>query len=206
MKKFFKIVFPLCLILGIISISAISASWDYSGSFLESESTGIMLDISKINYSPAETLPGTSEDSAAGENQVEMINTLSNDSKNGLNSNKGTLEKLLGSTNIVYSDQNIQGGNLKNLFQNSAVANLVFVMQYSTDTEIFCFTFKDADRTNATADVTKIEVYKTVYKKVNNRWETEYAYKGYATVIYVSSISKNSIDVLSWREGDIPKQ
>lgn len=204
MKKFLKIIFPLCLILGIISISAISASWDYSGSLLESESTGIMLDISKVNYSPTETLPGTSADSAAGENQVQMINILSTDSKNGLNSNKGTLVKLLGSTNIVYSDQNIQGGNLKNLFQNSAVKNLAFVMQYSTDTEIFCFTFKNDDRTNATADVTKIEVYKTVYKKVNNRWETEYAYKGYATVVYVSSISKNSIDVLSWREGNIP--
>lgn len=207
MKWLIKAVFPLFLILCIFTTSMISATWFYSEGYIEDQISGINLGLSVVEYPPAEILPNTAEDTANGVNQAEMMDILSGDVNNGLNSNKGTLEKLVIQDGIVYSDQKVQGGNLKNLFQAASVANLVFVMQYSTNTEIFCYTFGEDDRTSGTPDETKIVVYKTVYRKnSSNRWEGVHAYKGYATVVYVSKISKNSIDVTSWREGEIPKQ
>ena len=208
MKKYlFKIAIPLCFVILIFTTSMVAATWEYSGGGnLQLNSDFISIGLSSINYQPEQTLPGTEQDSANGVNQLELIHTLSSDVKNGLNSNKRTLEKLVINNGLAYSEENVQGGNLKNLFSSSAVTNLEFVMQYSSNTEIFCYTFIDDDRSAATEDVTKITVYKTVYKKNGNTWEDVYAYKGYATVVYVTKINNKSIDPLSWREGEIPQQ
>lgn len=93
----------------------------------------------------------------------------------------------------------MQGGNLKHLIiDGTAAYNLLFQIEYVSDTEYITYTFLAADASTYPVGG-EIEVYKTIMAQGEDGvWVAPTSYKGVASV-KPSNNSVRAIDSSTWR-------
>ena len=93
-------------------------------------------------------------------------------------------QELAGDGDVIYGDQNVQGGNLKHLMiDSSAVDRLTFLIVRISATEYHTYTYVSADVSGGLPGQSRVHVYRTVMKKGDNGvWSAPASYEGYATV------------------------
>ncbi len=179
MNGIFKKLFVLSVTGVLLSGAGVLATWTYMDCDpLSDHSAQASLGINEFAWQPEEILPDNQE---AGKSHIVLIESILNNIKNGLNSNKGDrVCEQIKSYGIMYSQQNIQGGNLKHLFvtndNQTQINQLEFAIEYVTDTFYYVYTFEDGVLESGTPDVTYIEAYRTVFIKTNEWDDTETTY------------------------------
>lgn len=100
--------------------------------------------------------------------------------------------------NVIYGNQNVQGGNLKHILTSQTNAeNVQFCITRISATEYHTYTFSQ-NLLNATAYGNQIEVYKTVMvKDEDGIWSAPKSFKGVALAFDPGIVSR-SIDISTW--------
>jgi hypothetical protein len=182
-----------CVLLS--SFGGAYATWRFTEKPPESISGSQSITISEFVWQPEEILPSVTP----GQNFLDLYDSILNNVKAGLNSNKGVLERAVNNskTGLVHCSQNVQGGNLKHLFITQETRELEFIMEHVSDTNFNLYIYKEVD-TNGAMGVTRIEVYKTILKQENGTWDGEETQLGYATLQYFPNTNVRAIDVSTW--------
>ena len=202
MKHLLRII--LAVIAVAILTSGVYALWIYPTP-ADGTSNGIGLSVLDFGYAPEEVLPGDKEATNLHENHNNLITNIVNHIDYGLNATKKPIvRKLLeDGVPVVYCDQNVSGGNLKHMMLSSSdVEQLMFCVEYSSDTEYIAYTFSGKLVANVNVGKT-IEVYKTIIEKGSNgKWVATKSYHGTAVISAVRASSSEtllSIDVSTWK-------
>ena len=174
--KNLKKVFLIATLLVMVSIGSVSASWFY---YLEPTPVSqgqVGIGMGMFEYAPEEVLPGDKEATELHENHYNLITNIVSHVDYGLNANKKPIvRKLLeDGAGVVYSNQNVSGGNLKHMMLDSSdVESLMFAVAYYTDTEYHAYTFSSA-KVKSGLEGTVIDVYKTIIVKENiSGWQKQ---------------------------------
>ena len=172
MKKFSYIFLSLIVgVLGVFAFSfnSVNAKWFY-GASMPVEGLLISYKLEDFYWEGSGVLP---EDEEHGENHIELLQNIINDSRYGLNSTSNTLlhnylEKI---GDILYSEQQVSGGNLKHLMIDGTGAYaLLFQIEFVSETEYNVYTYKQEDTEDYKIGE-NIEVYFTKVSKVNGKWD-----------------------------------
>lgn len=200
LSRFFALGIMLVVILSTVGVYAI---WFYTGT-VEDFQTGIDLGVEIFEYKPEEVLPGDQEATELHENHNNLIKNIVNHIDYGLNATKKPLvrELLEDGAGVVYSNQNVTGGNLKHmLLDSSDVERLMFCVEFVTATEYNAYTFSSNLVGSQNIGVW-IDVYKTVIIKTENTWVATKSFIGKAQIstVYTSSSEQvTSINVKTWK-------
>ena len=202
--KLFKLPLLIISLFLIVAIGSVSASWFY---YLEPTPVGqgqVGIGMGMFEYAPEEVLPGDKEATELHENHYNLVTNIVSHVDYGLNANKKPLvRKLLeDGAGVVYSNQNVSGGNLKHMMlESSDVESLMFAVAYYSDTEYHAYTFSSS-KVKSGLEGTVIDVYKTIIVKENNKWVAKTSFAGKATVSGVRTSdgqSITSIDIDTWK-------
>ena len=197
----------IALLLGLLliaSLGGVFAVWFYANGTPSPRSDDVGITLAEFVYKPADILP---EDESLGEDYIQLLESILNNGKIGLNSGKGdTLEAAVQKNEILHWDQNIQGGNLKFLkdFLVGGARELDYVMHYVSDTEFHVYKYENDDVDQGTPNVTRIKVYKTILIKEDGTWTGKESQLGYATLRYVPNSSHIGIIPTEWVRGNMP--
>ena len=132
---------------------------------------------------------------------MELLDMILYKASYGLNATKKPIihNYLQDEGDVIYCNQNVQGGNLKHLMIDSVSSadRLYFVVTKISDVEYHTFTLKSNDLDKDMG--TEIPVYKTIMQKdTQGEWSATKSFFGYAKVYY-PGIVQRAIDVKSWR-------
>ena len=173
----------------IVSAAAVSgayASWVYASGPMNEEAFDGGVSITEFVYNPEEVLPDDNTSTQLGENHSDLIQNILFEASYGLNATKKPIiHNLLNQAgDVIYCQQNVQGGNLKHLMIDGTGAySLLFQIEYVSDTEYITYTYLASDVNNSEVGA-EIEVYKTVVAKApGQHWEATLSYHGKAKVI-----------------------
>lgn len=194
----------LVLLCGCICLPSVNATWTYTKEVGESDYDLGYIGMSEFTYAPEEVLPGDKESTELHENHMNLLKNIVNHIDYGLNATKKPIvrELLEDGAGVVYSNQNVTGGNLKHMLLGSSdVESLMFCVQYITDTEYHVFSFSGiyVKRENVG---TYIDVYKTITSYNGTKWEATRSYSGTAAidVVYANGTEQLvSIDISTWK-------
>ena len=180
------------------------AVWQYAESDIEDVNVANDIVLVDFEYKPEEVLPGGDGiETPIGENHLLLIQEILNESSYGLNETKKPIihNLLNGQGDVVYCDQNVQGGNLKHIMIDgvSESEKLYFVVEWVSDTEYNAYTLIANQLDGAIGS--EIPVYKTVLVEHDGVWTADKSYFGYATIISPEQVSR-AIDVTTWRESE----
>lgn len=196
-------VLALCLgIVIILSLSGVFAAWHYCGIPLENQSDNANFAMSIFTWKPEEILPTEKP----GANYMVLLDSVLNNNKGGLNSNKSTVENAVKKDKLIHSSQNVQGGNLKHLFITEPCKDLDFIIQYVTATEFHVYMYENDDIAAGTVNVTQIKVFKTILVETNGIWSAQESQLGYALMRYVKGTSYIALVPEEWVIGTMPQQ
>ncbi len=190
----------LLFIISVVVIPGAFATWKYSTTGPRQQDTNLSLGIVDFYYPPEEVLPGDDQATELHENHFNMVTSIVNHVDYGLNATKKPIirELLEDGAGVVYSNQNVQGGNLK--FVGDDISGLMFAVAYQTATEYIAYTFSDDYVTTANVG-NYITVYKTIIVKGDNgRWVATTSFEGQAKVFSPQIADGPNIDVTSWRK------
>ena len=202
--KNLKKIFLIATLLVAVSIGGVSASWQYYLNPTPAGQSQAEITMGVFEYAPEEVLPGDKEATNLHENHLNLINNIVNHIDYGLNATKKPIvrELLEDGVPVVYSNQNVSGGNLKHMMLDSSdVESLMFAVAYYTDTEYHAYTFSSA-KVKSGLEGTVIDVYKTIIVKENNKWVAKTSFKGTAIVSAVrgsDGATHVSIGVDTWK-------
>lgn len=197
-----KLIPAICLIL-VMSLSGVYATWRYAVLKLPTTQENLNWSMTLFEYAPEEILPGGGTEVAPmGENHYALIEKILNEASYGLNATKKPIvhELLKKPGDVVYCNQNVQGGNLKHMLLDAAEGAefLYFVITEISDTEYHAFTFVEDALGGPYGS--EIEAYKTIIVCGDNGiWTAPNSYKGYAKINEPVVVSRG-IDVTSWRQ------
>lgn len=195
-----KLITVFALILS-VAVPGVFAYWQYSHLAPNPSDGDVASDISVWDYPPEEIVPDDDTSSSLGENHLVLIQMILNEASYGLNATKKPIihNYLKNPGDVIYCNQNVQGGNLKHLMVDSSSESdkLYFVVTEISDTEYHTFTLRYADITDNPVG-TRIVVYKTVMIKENGVWEAKSSYYGTAEVNDPGTVSR-AIDVTTWK-------
>ena len=184
----------LCLTLFFTSIGGVYATWKYAEQSIDDVQTEQNVTLSHFIWEPEEILPTVTP----GQNFLDLLNSILNNVKNGLNSSKDALEKAVVNKGLLHSSHNLQGGNIKHLFINEECRELDFLFQYISDTEFHLYMYKESDVKTGAVGVSEIAVYMSILVKENSVWKGKEAQFGYAKIQYLPNSSIIAVDVSSW--------
>lgn len=190
----------MLLICFIASISGVFGIWIFMEEPAEPQKESFGPSLSEFTWQPEEILPSDK----IGENYLILFESILNNNKGGLNSSKGTLENAVLVNKLVHSSDNVQGGNLKHLFTTEESKDLDFIIEYVNNNEFNAYMYETYDTVNGLVDVTKITVYKTIYKKENGEWYGDESQLGYAILRYYKETNKIAILPNEWVKGNLP--
>lgn len=191
----------MCLVV-VLTTGGSLASWIFSQNRPKDEDDSLGIILNEFTWAPDEILPTETP----GENYMDLLESILNNSKGGLNSSKGTVEKAVNDYNFVHSSQNVQGGNLKHLFITEPCKLLEFVIQRVSAKEFHVYMFEILDAEAATVNVTRIKVYKTILiEQDNGKWYAPETQQGHAIARYFKSTTYHSINPEEWVIGGLPK-
>ena len=190
----------LIVLLIVASVGGTYATWHYAEENAENKNDLIKIKINDFVWAPEEILPTDKP----GENYIELLGSILENDKAGLNSNKDVLENAVLKDGIVHSSQNVQGGNLKHLFTSSASRELDFLVEYITDDKFAVYMFDNKDVNSGLVNVTLIKVYKTILLQENGVWIGKESQLGYAILRYFKDTNYIAITPSEWVFGNIP--
>lgn len=211
MKLVRRFVLVFALVIVTASIGGAYATFTYPAFDTPDLSVNNYLSLSHFEFSPDEVLPGGSGSGGAGgssdipvevgQDHMELIENILNHRSYGLNATKKPIihNVLNIDDNVIYCDQNVQGGNLKHLAidQSDNAQRLYFVVHRISATEYHTYTMLASDTKKTEGSY--IEVYRTVMVKGENKvWTAPYSQKGKAKVYDPGSIVDQAIDVHSF--------
>lgn len=187
----------LLMFVAIATIGSVCATFSYPAQLgVSNNQQLVFVNFSEFEYTPEQVIPNDGT-ITPGENHVALLNNVTDHIKYGLNSDKKPIvNDLLQKTHgIVYSQQNVQGGNLKHMMiTDSSMERLEFAIQYITDTEYHCYTIPSKYLTSGYIGQ-KVEVYQTVIRYIDGEWVSKLCYRGKAMVTLTpTSSSIISID------------
>ena len=188
----------LVMILSVAVIPGVYASWHYAEMPPLVQSADILLGIHDFYYPPEEILPSDKEATDLHENHYSLVTDIVDHRDYGLNATKKAIirEMLENGAGVVYSNQNVQGGNLK--FIGDEYSGLMFAVAYSTATEYIAYTFAN-DYVTTSNIGNYITVYKTIMvKDAYGEWSATTSFEGKAKVYKPAVANGPSIDVTSW--------
>ena len=198
-----KYVLPALLVILALLVGGAYATWEYARQPATPVDEDLPLGMDVFDYKPEEIIPGGDVEAPLGENHLALIEKILNEPSYGLNATKKPIiHNVLKSNNVIYCDQNVQGGNLKHLMIDDSVntERLYFVISKASDTEYHAFTFSYYALREG-EEGSEIPVYKTVLEKgENGKWTAPRSYIGYATIIDPGIVSV-AIDYRTWRQG-----
>lgn len=187
----------LLMFVAIATIGSVCATFSYPAQLGVSNNQQLVLvNFSEFEYTPEQVIPNDGTINP-GENHIALLYNITDHMTYGLNSDrKPIVNELLQQTHgIVYSQQNVQGGNLKHMMiTDSSMERLEFVMQYISDTEYASYTIPSAMLTSGRIGE-KTLVYKTVMKYANGKWTSTLCYKGVATIVFVQIKNQSIITI-----------
>ena len=201
MKITSKIFIMLILIVFIASISGVYGAWIFAEDNVFEDDKNVMITLSEFTWAPEEILPTTQP----GKNYLDLLDSILNNLKGGLNSSKDTLENAVLKHKLVHSSQNVTGGNLKHLFITEESKELDFMVEYINNNEFHVYMYEHYDTINGLVGVTNIVIYKTILVYENKEWIGLESQVGYATLKYFNNSSEVAIDPSSWVLGNISK-
>lgn len=192
----------------LFTVSGVFAAWQYALGFVDDQSSYVGVSLSAFDYPPEEVLPDDEEADKIGENHLDLIKKILNEVSYGLNATKKPIihETLNKVGDVIYSQQNVQGGNLKHLMiDKTSSYSLLFQIEYVSDNEYITYTYVAGDlSTFPIGD--EIQAYKTVmqctYSEEDGliKWRAPVSYYGKAKVANSKiSSSIRSIDSSTWR-------
>ncbi len=202
---------PLIIIAVLIMVSTlvvgVNAEWIYPDMSINfGEEADFNVELNEFEYTPEEVLPGgdNNEQIEVGENHLLLIKNIVDHITYGLNATSKPIvrELLEDGVAVVYSNQNVSGGNLKHmLIDDSSMDRLDFAVKYETDTLYSTFTFASMYLYDSYVGQT-IDVYKTDMVYENGKWVAKRSSKGTVKVANVKGGNKQiiNIDVYSWAE------
>ena len=203
MKKIIKLLSPLFLLLIILSVGGVYATFEYSRAAPTIQENNFQYGIEDFYY--AENLPSDEKGELYHGGLLEKIisNTEGINNPNSLLSNAIETRKE-DYKNNVSSNQQVSGGNLKNTFSTVEGFEYVgFLLVFDSETQYSIYTF-DNRLTQKRGD--EIEAYKTYAILKEGVWVLYGGYKGVATVdVYDGKTNgpyKNTIAPASWRQVD----
>ena len=190
----------LLLIISVAFIPGVYATFKYAQTGPDDVAISIPIELVEFYYKPEEVLPSGGNATQLHENHFNLVKNIVDHIDYGLNATKKPLiRKLLeDGAGVVYSNQNVSGGNLKHMMLDSSdVENLMFAVEYVSDTEYNAYTFSGNDADYDTLDQ-YITVYKTqIIKGENNKWVAERSFMGKAQVFRAHS-DGISVNVKTW--------
>lgn len=192
----------LCLVIVVLlSVSGAFAAWYYCGVPLYDEQGYTNFSLNMFTWKPEDILPTEKP----GENYMDLLNSILNNNKGGLNSSKGTLKNAVVNDKLVHSSQNVQGGNLKHLFITEASKDLDFIVQYVGQQEYHVYMFESDDMERGSVNYTQIKVFKTILVETDNGWIGQESQLGYAIIRYVKDTNYLAITPEEWKLGILPQ-
>lgn len=201
MKRISSLLVVLCLVLCAVPGGGVWALWRYAEAPAVSDAANVGITLSEFVWAPEEILPSDTP----GKNYIDLLDSVLENAKGGLNSSKDMLEKAVLRSHLVHSSQNVQGGNLKHLFTTQASQDLEFIVEYVTDEEFNVYMYESRDALDGLVGVTKIKVYKTIMVIENGKWMGRETKLGYATLQYFKDTNIVAIDATgSWVQGNLP--
>ena len=195
-----KHLFALTVIILLSSVAGVYADWVYALRPCDDTVASTNVILSDFVWAPEEILPTETP----GENYMDLLESILNNTKGGLNSNKDTLENAVLRYDLVHSSQNVQGGNLKHLFITEESRELDFLVQYVADEEFHVYIFEKDDVENGSVNRTNIKVYKTILVVENGKWIGLESQLGYALLRYVKGNQYIAVDPTEWQKGYLP--
>ena len=194
-KCIMRYVALICALLTLILVGGVFAVWKFYY-VPEPKYENISFSVSGFEWTPEEILPTEKP----GQNYMDLLDSVLNNSKAGLNTSKGVLKNavLNDKDGLVHSTQNVQGGNLKHLFITEEARELDFVIKRVSNTEFHIYMYETEAVENGTLGSTKVKVYMTILALENGTWIGRESQFGYATVQTLPSSSTVAIDVNTW--------
>ena len=196
----FLLIGILLFILSFALVPGVFATWNYSSFGPEEKENLFSVSLNEFYYKPEEILPGDDEATDLHENHYNLLTNIVDHVSYGLNATSKPIVRMMleDGAGVVYSNQNVQGGNLKHmLLDSSDVEDLMFAVEYVTATEYNAYTFSANSVTYANLDQ-YITVYKTqMIKGADGKWEAKRSFLGQAKV-FRPPVTDLSIDVTSW--------
>ena len=191
-----RIVLLITMIVFCSSILGVFATWIFAELPIlgRDKNWGVNMEI--WQFAPEEVLPDDNEATDLHQNHYNLVMSIVNHVDYGLNATKKPIirEMLEDGAGVVYSNQSVQGGNLKHmLLEGSDVNALMFAVEYETDVKYNAYTFREGDLNIGAF----IQVYKTVIEKIDGRWKATLSYEGTAKV-FIAPNSVVNIDVTTW--------
>lgn len=166
----------VCMVIG-----SVFATWAFADLSPDPQNTNNLIDISAFMYAPEEILPDEEESAELQKNHMDLLYNILHHRKYGLNKSD-TLDNAVERFQILFSQENISGGNLKHLFTTKESQLLDFAIEYITDTEFVLYTFETEDVESGTPESTWVTVYKVVLAYTNGKWDAAGAVEGSALV------------------------
>jgi len=186
-----------------LTVGGVYAMWFY---YLPADPvlSNPLLGLTGFYYKSEEVLP---DDEQNQMNAMGLIDYIINNVKIGLNSSKGDrlLGEIIDSDDVLHSKENIQGSNLKHIFEDTASTALEFTLEYISQTEVYAYVYADVDLDDAKdlyvsgIDSVRIPVYKTLITRSGSNkrdWDDVGTATGYATVVIEGSFY--TIDTNTW--------
>ena len=180
MKRiFFSSLLLLCMLA--FSMGGAFAQWIFSDASPNPVLANNGLSISPFLYKPEEVLPDEEESAELQENHSDLLYNILHDRKYGLN-HSNTLDNAIEDYQLLRSQENISGGNLKHLFTTRESQLLDFAIKYVSDTQYELYTFEDDNLETGIVDSTRIPVYKIILTYENGKWDALGAVLGHAII------------------------
>lgn len=88
---------------------------------------------------------------------------------------------------------------------NKNIETITSSLEYINDNEFHAYMYEVYDTINGLVDVTKVVVYKTIFKQQNSEWYGEESQLGYATLRYYKETNKIAILPNEWVRGNLPQ-
>lgn len=167
----------VCMVIG-----SVFATWVFSDISPDPQNTSNFVDLSAFMYAPEEVLPDEDEAADLQKNHMDLLYNILYHNKYGLNPSN-TLDNAVERFQILFSQENISGGNLKHLFTTKESQLLDFAIEYITDTEFVLYTFETEDVELGTPGSTWVGVYKIVLSYSGGAWDAAGALQGSALVM-----------------------
>lgn len=110
---------------------------------------------------------------------------------------------------IVYSSDNLQGGNIKHFASETRnTHNLDYLFEFISETEYVMYIWRlaDVEKAETLIGQTAITVYKQVYHKENNVWKSSTTMAGYAVIKNIRNNSGSMIVAMvpsEWAVGHV---
>ena len=142
--RHFCLLSTLFVLIIAVFVPIVQATWIFTDASPNDVREDITLGMNEFYYKPEEVLPGDGEATDLHENHYNLVTNIVDHVTYGLNATSKPIvrELLEDGAGVVYSNQNVQGGNLKHmLLDSSDVEDLMFVVEYVTATEYNAYTF-----------------------------------------------------------------